>query len=486
MTLRAQVVSGLKWSATGKIASQLFGWAVTIIVIRLLTPTDYGLMAIIAVIIAFLSHANELGLGTALVQAREIDDEQAGAVFGAMLLLGTALSLILAAVGPAIARFYEDPRLGALVAVAGLQFVVNAVAVIPDSMLRRTMNFKAIAIADIVWAISNSLATLWLAIDDRGVWALVLGNLFGAIVHTLTLTLLNTHRVWPNLRLRRAGGLLGFGGYMTGSRFAWFFMSQADVLIGSKFLSKEGLGLYSVSLHLASLPMQKAMGIVNQVGFSAISRMQDHGVEVTAGMGKAIRLLAYAVLPVLVGLACVAQEFVQVVLGANWDGAVLPLQLVALAVPLRMLGAVLSTAVTGLGRADVDFRNTLTGVALMPLCFVAGVQWGAEGLAASWLVAVPAVFLLNYERTRSVVGLTMQQIGKAIAIPLLATVIMAVALLSLGHVVHDGPSPWVRLLMLIVVGAAVYGSTALFFDPQLREELRSTALFRRFSATLAP
>jgi O-antigen/teichoic acid export membrane protein len=276
--------------------------------------------------------------------------------------------------------------------------------------------------------------------------------------------------------------LLGFGGYMTASRFAWFFMSQADVLLGSKFLGKEALGLYSVSLHLASLPMQKTMGIINQVAFSAISRTQDQAAVARAGIAKAIRLLAHAILPVLVGLACVAPDFIPVVLGANWGGAVLPLQLVALAVPLRMLSAILSTAVSALGRADVDFRNTLTGVVVMPLCFLAGMQWGAVGLAASWIVGVPVVYALNNQRTRSVLGLSMGDILAVIARPALATLLMAAALLGLRHVLKDTAGAPSILAALIVAGTVVYSAAAWVFDAEFRQEVLSFAWVRRLRA----
>ena len=485
MTLHDQIVTGLKWSAIGKVASQVLSWAVTVVVIRLLVPADYGLMAIIAVIIALLSHASDMGLGSALVQSREISDEQAGAVFGAMLLLAIGISLLLAASGSAIGRFFDDPRLATLVAVAGLQFVVNALAVVPESILRRLMSFKRLALAEMLGALATSLTTLALAMSGYGVWSLVLGNLGGSLVRVLSINVLNPHFVMPNLRLRGTRDLLGFGGYMTASRFAWYFMSQADVLIASKFLGKEALGLYSVSLHLASLPMQKAMSIVNQVAFSAISRVQDQADIARAGLTNTIRLLAYLMTPLLLGLACVAPDFVPVVLGDNWTGAVLPLQLVALAVPLRMLSALLSTAVTGLGQPRVDFRNTLTGLAIMPLCFFVGLQWGEVGLAASWLVGVPLVFLLNFRRTSSVIGLTMIQILVVTARPLLAAMLMSLAILVLRLLTLDIQLAPVRLVMMILVGAAIYPAVALSIDPQLRAELHATSAFKKIRLRFA-
>lgn len=111
MSIQQQITSSLKWTAFGKAISQAVSWVVTIYVIRLLSPGDYGLMAMVSVVIVFLSTFNEFGLGTALVQAKHIDDERIGAVYGAMLLLGVVLSALLAIVSPWIAQFFNEPRL---------------------------------------------------------------------------------------------------------------------------------------------------------------------------------------------------------------------------------------------------------------------------------------------------------------------------------------------------------------------------------------
>ena len=449
--------------------SQLVSWIVTIYVIRLLEPSDYGLMAMVTVVIAFLSTFNEFGLGTALVQSKELDDEGIGAVYGAMLLVGAGLSALLALASPWIAQFFDEPRLQILIAVAGIQFLMNAATIVPESMMRRNMTFKPLSIADIFGVISGSLTTLALAIDGRGVWSLVIGNLSGAVIRGIILIALNPRRVNPNLRLRGASTFLSFGGYITASRFVAYFMSQADILIGAKMLGKEALGLYTVSLQLASLPMDKTMSMVNQVAFSAISRMQDQKHEMQLGLMKALRWLAYLAFPAIYGLASVAPEFIPLVLGTNWTGAVLPLQLVALIIPLRMVSALLATANSGLGRADVTFKNTMAGVIVLPACFLVGVQWGEVGLAAAWSVGVPIVFALNFKRTSHVTGLSGKQLLTAVSKPLTAALAMVVALILLRFALPTTLPLWVTLCLLIVTGAVVYALTTLALDLELRK-----------------
>lgn len=473
MSIKQKVASGLKWSAFSKGVSQLVSWVVTIYVIRLLAPSDYGLMAMVSVVIAFLSTFNEFGLGTALIQSDKLDDEGIGAIFGAMLLMGAALSALLALTSPWIAQFFREPELQTLISIAGLQFLLNAATVVPESMLKRNMTFKPLSFADITGVITGSLITLALALNDFAVWSLVIGNLSGAVIRAGILIAFNPRRVRPNLRLRGASTFLSFGGYVTAARFVGYFISQADVLIGAKLLGKDALGLYTVAMQLASLPMDKAMSTVNQVAFSAISRMQNHKHEMAQGLSKGIRWLAYLVFPAIYGLASVAPDFVPLVLGSNWTGAVLPLQLVALVIPLRMVGALLATANSGMGRADVGFRNTLTGVVVLPACFLVGVQWGEVGLAAAWSVGVPIVFVLNFKRTSQVTGLTAGQLFGSIAHPLFSAVFMVLTLALVRHALPATQPAWTTLALLIFTGATAYVSIAIAVDPQLRREIRA-------------
>ncbi len=468
MALHQQIISSIKWTAFGKAASQAISWVVTLYVIRILAPGDYGLMAMASVVIAFLSTFNEFGLGTALVQSKNIDDKHIGAVYGAMLLLGMVLSALLALAAPWIALFFDEPRLAPILSVAGLQFVLNAASVVPESMMQRSMQFKPLSLADLLGAATASLATLALALGGHGVWSLVLGNLAGVLVRLTVLIALNPRRVSPNGHFKAAATLLSFGSYVTAGRFVSYFMSQADVFIGAKLLGKDALGLYTVALQLASLPVNKAMSIVNQVAFSAISRLQDQQAQMQAGLTQALRWLAYLATPVVYGLACVAPDFVPLVLGPQWTDAVLPLHLVALVMPLRMIGALFSTAVNALGRADIGFKNTLTGAAILPLCFWVGVQWGAPGLAGAWVVGVPTVLLINFRQTSRVIGLTARQVVQAVAVPFACAGVMAMVLLvARGFITQQQPT-WTGLVAQIVIGALVYTGTALLLDAQLR------------------
>lgn len=472
MQVRDRFLHGLKWSAIGKLGSQLLSWAATVVVMRLLQTSDYGLMMMTMVVITLLSNLNEFGFGSALVRGETLDRRVCGAVFGAMLCVATALNLLLWLGAEPLARFFNDPRLAELLRPAGLIFLISALSTVPESVLRREMDFKAIAYADVASVIATSVTSLGLAYAGHGVWALLLANLVGAAVRTVLLHLQSHTRVWPNADFRQLRPLLSYGSNLTASRFTWWFMAQADALIGGKLLSASALGVYSVALTLASLPLQKSMQVVNQVAFSAIARLKNAGQPVQPELLRGLRSLSLISLPACALLALLAEPLVLLVSGSQWAPAAVPLQLMALAVPLRLCSAILATALIATGHAGADFKNTLSGAVVMPAAFLAGAWFGGtNGLAAAWTVGVPLVFLINFPRSARLLDLPLGGVlgtfrtGLGACVPLVAAVIGAARLVPAEPV-------W-QLLAPGTAGVLCYVLALLAIDRSFRQWVRT-------------
>jgi O-antigen/teichoic acid export membrane protein len=227
-------------------------------------------------------------------------------------------------------------------------------------------------------------------------------------------------------------------------------------------------------MHLATLPMNKAMGVVNQVAFPAVARLQDELPRLRARLLESLRLLAFIAIPALWGISAVAPEFIDVVLGEKWRAATLALQLVSLAAPLRMLAAVLATALAAIGRADVELRNTAVSAAILPLSFAIAVQWDVNGLAASWLVAVPLACAINFPRTSSALGLPLAQILAASRAPILAGSIMYFSVSVVRMLLQDYEE-LTRLPILVLVGGAAYLSSVMLLDRAIWTDVRRVA-----------
>jgi teichuronic acid exporter len=473
LTIERQAVAGLRWSTVAKLTSQAASWAVTLAVFRLLSPDDYGLMALCMVVISVLAGFAEFGLGSSLVQAVTLGSKDLSRIAGAIFLLNIGAGLLTALAAPAIALGLGDGRLTLLLQVSSLQFALTALDTVPYSMAYRSMRFKRLAGVEFTVTLVGALATLLLAWGGAGVWALVFGNLTSAGLRT-TLYLSLGGFVRPSFDMSGIGSYVRFGGVVTVTRLIWQLTSQADVLIAGRMFASELVGIYSVSTHLATLPMSKAMSVINQVAFPAVARLQDEMPRLRYQLLRSLRLLAVAAIPALWGISAVSQEFVDVILGSKWHRAILPLQLVSLVTPLRMFQAVLSTALTGIGRADLELRNTVVGAIVLPTSFLVGARYGLNGLALSWLLGVPIVYALNLPRTLRAFGFTLLDLASAVRAPLIAGGVMY-ASVSAARLLMTSKEESFRLPVLIGVGAAAYLVVVRVADRALWGDVRKLA-----------
>lgn len=462
----------LKWASFAKLTGQLVSWASTLVVMRLLHPEAYGLMALVSVVISLLGNIAELGIGAAVVQAKEIARDDLARISGLILAVNGALFVALLLGAPLYSLAYGEPALTALVQVAALQLPITAIATIQQALAQRELDFKWLAWVELATILATAAATLLLAWLGLGVWALVLGSVVNALVRAIVV--LRRGFVWPSFRLGGVGSYLKVGGAVTVGRILWQLVYQTDVLIGARRLGAGPIGVYSVALQLANLPLQKIMMTLNQIALPAVARLQDEPERLRRRMVDATRLLVVVSVPALWGLSAVAPELVDVVLGAKWTEAILPIQLIALVAPLRMVSATYATAAIGIGRIGLDIRNNVQTAIVLPISFLVGTFWGLTGLAAAWLFAVPMLFALNFPRMAGALSVGLADIVRALSRPVAAGLVMFAS-------VHAGrlllaPSPEVvRLLALVAIGAAGYLGTLHWLQPGIWGELRSLA-----------
>jgi teichuronic acid exporter len=471
-----RALSGLKWSAGARLTGQLLNWAVTLVVIRLLAPEDYGLMSMTIVFVAFLGIFSDLGLGLSVIQSRQLDEQLLRRIYGMVLVSHVGLFALLFAVAPLIAAFFEDPDLVPLVRVMSTQFALSAVAWIPGAMLRRELRFRALSAIELVSFATSALTTLFLALRGGGVWALVLGSLAKVFARIVLLNLVSRVSFKPSFDFRGLGKALSFGGLSTLNGVLWNLFSQIDALIIGKIAGKEALGIYTVAMHIASLPLSKVLAVVQPIAFPTFARLQDDLPRVANAVLRAVRAMMLIAFPMFFGLSAVAPELVSVVLGPRWEAARFPLQVLPLVMPIRMIAGLVSPAVNGIGRIDVVVRNTAYALAVMAAGFGVGSLWGVTGVTLAWLVLYPLVMTFNFKRSLPLLMLTRTDILRAMARPLGAALLMYLMIAAGREALPAGLPEILRLLALIGVGAVTYGVATLAFN---RDELRALVKLAR-------
>lgn len=480
MTLRSQVLAGLKWTVLGRLSSQVVTWAITIYVIRLLKPEDYGLMALAAIFSALFGLVAEIGLGPTLVQTKDLSTQRLQQIFGLVILSNGAVCLMMIMlVAPMAALFFGDTRLELVIRVIAFQFIPAAFAVVPGALLERDMKFRGRALTDLASTVGGALVTLFLAYWGYGVFALAWGAVSQSTIRAIGLNFVGRFPGLPLFKFSGCSSMFNFGRNVAAAQLVWFFYSQADSFIVGKLLGKHDLGIYSVSMDLASLPASRVSAILNQIVFPSLSKVKREGGSVGPYLLKGMSGVSLLSFPVMWGLSSIAPELVQVLLGEKWTEAVLPLALLCLIMPLRVLSPILHSGLHSVGRADVSFRITCITAATMCSAFLVGVQFGLLGLSLAWVLIFPVVFMFNMLRSSKLLQLTIRDIALVLFKPALASGLMY-GIIAFARGIMPWP-PLANLALLVMIGVISYVISTLLLNRKGLSEV--TSLIRRPQST---
>lgn len=466
--LRHKLISGAKWATALRILTQLISWLVTIVVVRYLTPDDYGLNAMLEVPIELLMLFSTIGLDMALIQKQRQSDEELAASFGMLLLVNGIFFAVLLAGAGLIAQYFNEPRLANLIRVTALVFVLAPFRTVPNALLDRDLAFKLKSQVELAAAVISALLSLVLAVAGAGVWALVGAVLANAGLRAALLMILRPWFIRPTLQFARVGKLLRYGGVITASGAILVMAGKGVQVIAGPTLGVEALGLYAVAVQFAMLPLSRVMPVVQQTLYPAFARVHDRQELACAYFLKGIELSALVIYPMSIGLACVADAFVATFFGAKWLPVVLPLTLISLVVPFRMVTNVYAPALNAMGHA----RRVLATNIAMFLLLICGtplaMRYGIVGLACLWVAVNPLVMLLTVILGRSALPLAATDFMRALGPALSASALMALAL-SGWRLAHAPAASIPGLVAEVGAGAAIYvGALMLFFPTRLR------------------
>jgi len=457
MSLKQTIVSAIGWSVGIKLTFQIVNWGMTLVVIRMLSPDDYGLVAESQIFVNFLLGFGLLGLGDALVQQSDTPKEVVARVFGVLLLTSLGLTVLLVLAAFPIADWYHDPRLVPLIQIVSLGFLFNGLTALPKVYLTKSLQVRSILIIELSSGFVGAVMCVVLAYNGYGAWALVLGPLLSHVIGLLGfVTLRWEYYVWPRFDFVGLRPLFAFGIYRTFEYTVWVMYISADALIISRWLGPTALGVYAVALNFAAVPLNKIAPIVNLTAFPAFAMVQGRPAEAQFYALKALRMMATIAVPVFFGICATAPEVVDLVFGPKWLQAKSVLGVLALAMTFRAILIMFPNYLQGIGDSQAGFWCTVTGAVIFPPAFVVGCQWGIEGVAYAWLIGYPVVFAINALIASRRGGLDFGALMLAPIRPMVAGVIMMAAVAAVRLVLPAGLPSIGYLALLAAVGALTY------------------------------
>jgi O-antigen/teichoic acid export membrane protein len=471
-SINKSVVSGLRWVTVSRLFAQALTWVNTLFVIRLLSPTDFGLAAMTGVFANFLLMLNELGLSTTLIRWQIRDTETLRQVFGALLLVGLIFMLALIGVAPALGALAKDPRIVPLMRLMAIQFLTMAFAVIPQARLSIELRFKELSIADLVASLVSAGSTLLLAINHAGPWSLIVGVVVLATTRAVVLNMYCFSIMRPRFQITKLRHLAGFSGLVILEKTLWYWYMQVDSFVVGRSLGVAELGIYGVGRQIASVPLERAMGIINSITLPAFSRVQSDLDQVRRGYLKLLRLGAAYAFPVFWGIGLLSEPIVKILVGSKWLPAVVVIQVLCVSMPLRMLNAFTGTAVVAINRQDVNIKALLFAILVVPTCVVAGSHWGVRGVAAAWAVGFPVVYLFNAALVRGALKISLGEMFIAVSPPAVAAAVMGLAVIGLNALYLNLVPPLTQVLVAVPFAALVFiAALAILSQSAAREML---------------
>ena len=404
--LKDRAIGGFIWLSLGNAVRAVLKAAVLAVLARLLVPADFGLLAAAGVVVWFSTIFSNLGVGPALVQRRELTARHIATGLTTSVVLGIVAGAAMYLAAPLLADAFRMPALEPVLAVMALAFPIASVAVVAEALVQRELRFGTIAGCELIsYTLGYGIVGIGAAWAGAGVWALVAAELTKTLAKAALYLWTTREPVRLGFDGRAFRELIGFGSGYTANGLSIYFATQGDNMVVGRFLGAGALGLYSRAYEIMTIPAQALGMMLDKILFPTLAAVQHDPVRLRLAYRRCTALVALSVLPLSVLTVALADQIVLVLLGPNWLGAVVPLQVLAAGMYCRvsyMVGGAVNSATGAVGQ--MAWRSGLYA-GLVFVGALVGRYWGLPGVAAGVVIAVTVNFAMVLQLGLRMTGL---------------------------------------------------------------------------------
>ncbi len=476
--LRAKTVKAVGHLGLGGAIGKIVSLGSTLIMARLLSPADYGLMSMAMILVGFVGFFNEVGIGAAIVQKTDLSETEVNGCFSFSILASLVLfAVTLLLSGPA-AAFFDNPALQPMIAVLASTFVLGAVGTVPMAFLRKEMHFKAVAGINILGLFLQAGTALVLAWNGFGAWSLVWAFVGFTLFQSIGAFWLSGWRPTSLRGLRAALELVSYGMQVTVTRVFWYLYNNADKFVIGKVLGARPLGIYDMALSLATLPTSQITSLATNVSSPLFSRLQNDREQLQVYILQFTRGVAYVTYPAVIGMLMCANELIIVLLGKEWLPMLVPFGALCLMGLVRSVDPLLSQVLISIGRAkQLSGYTLLCGIAMTAAIVIGAMADGLHGVSVAWVVVYPILSIRLLYLVSRATGMSMRAYYRALLPAATATAAMAAAVFAVRWLLLAAGIPALPLLIAeVLTGALVYMGWIVQFDRRGLGQLRQVMI----------
>jgi len=403
----------------------ILNMAVTVWLAHTLVPEDFGLVAMVMIVVNFFVLFKDAGFSAATVQQEVVTHEQVSLLFWLSAGIGMFLGGLLYLISPMIVMFFHEPRLLEITEVLSLVFVLGGLAIQHEALMRRQMRFRELMMIEISGLIVSAVFAVVLAISGAGYWAMVWLQVVAIIVRVVLLWLLAG---WlPSLPVLKVGirKMVVFGSELTLANVIQYISKQSDQILLGGWSGAHALGMYSTAMQLVTLPLRQILTPLAQVAQATLSRMQTDKLRFRRTYLLLVKLVAYATMPLMSVLAVLAEPLVIIFLGEQWKESIGIIRILAMTGWILGVNVTMGWVLTARGQGKRILKWNLWVSPVFVLFFVCGLPWGAEGVAWGLLLAVYVSRYSHYHYTLEGTAISMVDLWNALCWPACLSVILA-------------------------------------------------------------
>ena len=468
-SLKKKTVKGVAWTSLDQVVSLGFGFVIGVILARLLSPSDYGMLAMIAVFNAIAMAFVNSGFANALIRKPDLTEDDNTTAFSFNIVVAIVMIGVLWIVAPLVAKFYDKPILTSLLRVEAFLLVISSLRIVQNTQLSRALNFKAMMIINVVSQVIAGVIAIIAAYKGLGVWALVIQHYVSSITGLVLLWIISPWR--PRGRWNRGsfGYLWGYGSKLLASGLLDTVYNNIYPIVIGKVYSAADLGQYSRAKGYAGLPSQGLTSVMQQVTFPVLSQIQENDDRLASSYRRLLRFSVFLVFPIMMVMAALARPLVISLVTDKWSQCVPYLQLICFASMLYPVHAINLNLLQVKGRSDLFLRLEIIKKAIVTIAIFICVPFGITGICIGSICTSIISLVINTYYTGKLIHVGFLRQMQDMTPTMLSS-------FAMGAIVYFSTMPFnndiIKLGIGIPLGMIVYLSIAKVFRmPELQEAI---------------
>ncbi len=458
------IVSGVIWSFLERVIAQAVSFVVSIVLARVLSPEDYGVVAILLIFITLADVFVSNGFGTALIQDKDATQEDFSTIFCCSLSVSLLIYAALFFAAPIIASFYKNDTITILMRVLAIRVPISAYNTIQRAYISRNMLFQKFFYVTLIGTTMSAGIGIWLAYNGAGAWALIAQYLSNTIIDSITLSFIVEWKPKLALNKQRAKKLMSYGGRVLAAELIGTFFDQLQSLTIGKVYTATELAYYNKGNQIPSMISANISNSVMTVLFPAIANECSDNNKVKGMTRKSVRMMTYIVFPIMFGLALIAKPMILLLLSDKWEPSIQYMSILAISVAFTLVGNTGLQTIKAVGRSDLLLRIELYKKPVFLALLLLGLHYSVHCVAiVSCLYSIYAM-IINFGTMGKIINYSAREQIKDIMDVGKLSILMILVLLSLNAFCFKNNA--IELFFKIGVGVASYCIASVVFHSQ--------------------